>query len=237
MRNYQLHPSQFCVGKAYKVSSKNFLWHQVESKRKKKRNKREKKLVWENFRDDAFWGILAKKKKKPLQCSKCLTVELTTFYISDTSFALLDIKISTEGNGLCSSVYYKPTDSRSYLLYSSSHPSLAKDYISFSQFLRLRLCSDDSDFSEKSEAMSQLATLFLSFKWATTVPNKLIDSQHYKRLRWKTLIAFYSLSHFTLATMQLNLSFLKTFNYSTTIQRLVLPFRNLHKFHSNVKKT
>ena len=96
MRNYQLHPSQFCVGKAYKVSSKNFLWHQVEFKRKKKRNKREKKLVWENFRDDAFWGILAKKKKKPLQCSKCLTVELTTFYISDTSFALLDIKISIE---------------------------------------------------------------------------------------------------------------------------------------------
>ena len=43
--------------------------------------------------------------------------------------------------------------------------------------------------------------------------------------------------HFTLATTQLNLSFLKTFNYSTTIQRLVLPFRNLHKFHSNVKKT
>ena len=180
----------------------------------------------------AFWL-----KKKPLQCSKCLTVELTTFYISDTSFALLDIKISIEGNGLCSSVYYKPTDSRSYLLYSSSHPSLAKDSISFSQFLRLRLCSDDSDFSEKSEAMSQLATLFLSFKWATTVPNKLINSQHYKRLRRKTLIAIYSLSHFTLATTQLNLSFLKTFNYSTTIQRLVLPFRNLHKFHSNVKKT
>ena len=138
---------------------------------------------------------------------------------------------------VCNSVYYKPTDSYSYLLYSSSHPSLAKDYISFSQFLRLRLCSDDSDFSEKSEAMSQLATLFLSFKWATTVPNKLIDSQHYKRLRRKTLIVFYSLSHFTLATTQLNLSFLKTFNYSTTIQRLVLPFRNLHKFHSNVKKT
>ena len=98
----------------------------------------------------AFWL-----KKKPLQCSKCLTVELTTFYISNTSFALLDIKISIEGNGLCSSVYYKPTDSRSYLLYSSSHPSLGKVSISFSQFLRLRLCSDDSDFPEKSEAMSQ----------------------------------------------------------------------------------
>ena len=52
-----------------------------------------------------------------------------TWAISDTSLAFLDIKISIEGNGLCTSV---------------------------SQFLRLRrLCSDDSDFSEKSEAMCQ----------------------------------------------------------------------------------
>ena len=76
--------------------------------------------------------------------------------ISDTSLAFLDIKISIEGNGLCTSVYYKPTDSHSYLLYSSSHPSHVKNSIPFSQFLRLRrLCSDDSDFSEKSEAMCQ----------------------------------------------------------------------------------
>ena len=40
-----------------------------------------------------------------------------------------------------------------------------------------------------------VAILTLSFKRATTVPNKLTDSQHYKRLRRKTLIAFYSLSH------------------------------------------
>ena len=45
-----------------------------------------------------------------------------TWKISDTSLAFLDIKISIEGNGLCTSVYYKPTDSHSYLLYSSSHP-------------------------------------------------------------------------------------------------------------------
>ena len=79
-----------------------------------------------------------------------------TWEISDTSLAFLDIKISIEGNGLCTSVYYKPTDSHSYLLYSSSHPSHVKNSIPFSQFLRLRrLCSDDSDFSEKSEAMCQ----------------------------------------------------------------------------------
>ena len=44
--------------------------------------------------------------------------------ISDTSLAFLDIKISIEVNGLCTSVHYKPTDSHSYLLYSSSHPFL-----------------------------------------------------------------------------------------------------------------
>ena len=77
-----------------------------------------------------------------------------TWEISDTSLAFLDIKVSIEGNGLCISVHYKPTDSHSYLLYSSSHPSHAKNSIPYSQFLRLRrLCSDDSDFSLKSEEM------------------------------------------------------------------------------------
>ena len=57
-------------------------------------------------------------------------------------------------NGLCTSVHYKPTDSHSYLLHSSSHPSHVKNAIPYSQFLRLRrLCSDDSDFSNKSKEM------------------------------------------------------------------------------------
>ena len=65
--------------------------------------------------------------------------------ISDTSSAFLDIKISIEGNVLCTSVHNKPTDSHSYLLYSSSHPPHVKNSIPFSQFLRLRrLCADDS---------------------------------------------------------------------------------------------
>ena len=72
-----------------------------------------------------------------------------------------------------------------------------------------------------------VAILSLSIKRATTVPNKSIDSQHYRRLRRKILITFHSLSHFTLTTMQLNLSFLKTLNYPETIQRLALSFRNL----------
>ena len=77
-----------------------------------------------------------------------------TWEISDTSLAFPDIKLSIEGNGLCTSVHYKPTDSHSYLLYSSSHPSHDKNSIPYSQLLRLRrLCSEDSDFSLKSEEM------------------------------------------------------------------------------------
>ena len=54
-------------------------------------------------------------------------------------------------------MHYKPTDSHSYLLYSSSHPSHVKNSIPYSQFLRLRrrLCSQDSDFSLKSEEMCE----------------------------------------------------------------------------------
>ena len=58
--------------------------------------------------------------------------------ISDTSLAFLDIKVSVKGNGLCTSVHYKPTDSHSYLLYSSSHPPHVKNSIPYFQFLRLR---------------------------------------------------------------------------------------------------
>ena len=61
-----------------------------------------------------------------------------TCEISNTSLAFLDIKLFIEGNGLCTSVHYKPTDCHSYLLYSSSHPSHVKNSIPYSQLLRLR---------------------------------------------------------------------------------------------------
>ena len=41
-------------------------------------------------------------------------------------------------------------------MHSSSHPAHVKNSIPYSQFLRLRrLCSDDTDFSEKAEEMCQ----------------------------------------------------------------------------------
>ena len=77
-----------------------------------------------------------------------------TWQISETSIAFLDINVSIHNNALSTSVYYKPTEARSYLLHSSSHPYHVKNSISFSQFLRL-LCSDELDFSNKSEEMLQ----------------------------------------------------------------------------------
>ena len=73
-----------------------------------------------------------------------------TWEVSNTSLAFLDVKVSIEGTGLCTSVHCKPTYSHSYFLYSSLHPSHVKNSIPYSQFLRPRpLCSDNSDFSLK----------------------------------------------------------------------------------------
>ena len=89
-----------------------------------------------------------------------------------------------------------------------------KSSIPFSQFLRLRhLCSDDSDFSEKSEAMCQFFDKRgypVSVVQAGHHRAQQIDTRHYNRLRRKTLIAFHSISHFTLTTTQLDLTFFKT---------------------------
>ena len=131
-----------------------------------------------------------------------------TWEISDSSLAFLDIKLSINGNGLCTSVHYKPTDSHSYLLYSSSHPSHVKNSIPYSQILRLRrLCSEDFVVRKCAISSRNVAILLLLFKQAIIAPNKLIGSQHYKRLRRRIIIEFHSPSHFTLTTTQLNPSF------------------------------
>ena len=85
-------------------------------------------------------------KRKIVECENLL----------ENSLAFIDIKLSISDNGLSSSVQYKQPDCDNYLLQSSSHPQPVKNAIPFSQFLGLRrLCSDDSDFNNKCEEMSQ----------------------------------------------------------------------------------
>ena len=153
-----------------------------------------------------------------------------TWEILETSLAFLDIKVSISGNVLCTSVHCKPTDSHSYLLYSSSHPSHVKNYIPYSQFLRLRrLCAS---FSKNVAIMS------LWSKRAIIAPNNSIDSQHYKRHKKIRMTEFHSPSLSILIITQSKVSFFKiVLNYSKMIPRLVEFFLNLHLFHSNATKT
>ena len=55
----------------------------------------------------------------------------TRLSISETSVSFLDINVSVSDSGLATTVHYKPTDSHSYLLHSSSHPSHVKNSNSF----------------------------------------------------------------------------------------------------------
>ena len=106
-----------------------------------------------------------------------------TWEISETSVTFLDINISVQDNNLATSVHYKPTDSHSYLLYSSSHPSHVKDSIPYSQFLRLsRLCREDSDFNSKCNEMSNFFSErgypdSISIVSKTSIENPLLNHQ------------------------------------------------------------
>lgn len=74
--------------------------------------------------------------------------------ISDDSIPFLDLNISIRLNQIQTSIYYKPTDSHSYLPYDSCHPKHVLDSIPFSQFLRLkRICSENCDFLSQSTKM------------------------------------------------------------------------------------
>ena len=118
-------------------------------------------------------------------------------------------------------------------LYSSSHPSHVKNSIPYSQFLRLRrLCSDDSDFSSKSEEMCQF---FEKRGYPVPVAKaghhraQQIDQQSALQTSQKDKndrIPFTSL--FILIITQSKPSFLTTSNYFKMTPRLVKYFRNQH---------
>ena len=70
--------------------------------------------------------------------------------ISDTELSFLDITLRITDDHISTTIYYKDTDSYTYLHYQSSHPSHCKKGLPCSQLLWLRLlCSEDLDFLEK----------------------------------------------------------------------------------------
>ena len=119
-----------------------------------------------------------------------------TWEISETSIAFLDIKVSINGDGLSTSVHYKPTDSHNYLLHPSSHPSHVKNSIQFSHFLDFdvyALMTPIFPTNQRKCAISSrsVTILILLSTRLNTVLNRLIDSQHCKRHRRKRTREFH----------------------------------------------
>ena len=125
---------------------------------------------------------------------------------------------------------------------SSSRPSHVKNSITFLQFLRLRrLCSDDSDFSEKSEATCQ-------FFDKRGYPVSVVQAGHHRAQqidrqsalqtaekentdRIPLTLTFHPHNHAVKSIILKNLKLLQKDSETGTI--FSLP----HLFHSNVTKT
>ena len=79
-----------------------------------------------------------------------------TYDISNTIVNFLDISISKTQHGLTTDIFYKDTDTHSYVRYESVHPPSCKKGIPYSQFLRLRrICNNDQTFERRSDEMSE----------------------------------------------------------------------------------
>ena len=75
--------------------------------------------------------------------------------ISSSYPSFLDIKLQITDNHITTSIFYKETNSHSYLNNDSSHNPKCVTSIPFSELLPLwRLCSDDEDFTTKANEMS-----------------------------------------------------------------------------------
>eukprot|EP00061_Rhincodon_typus_P001700 g15502.t1 len=78
-----------------------------------------------------------------------------TWSISDFSLIFLDISFSISGDRLTTNIQYKPTDSHSYLDYTSSQLASCKDSIPFSQFLHVcYICSHVANIDKGPSEMS-----------------------------------------------------------------------------------
>ena len=76
------------------------------------------------------------------------------YQISSSYLSFLDMKLQITDNHITTSIFYKETDSHSYLHNDSSHNSKWITSIPFSELLHLRrLCSDNEDFKTKANDM------------------------------------------------------------------------------------
>jgi len=100
-----------------------------------------------------------------------------TFETFNICAHFLDIEIKITGGKFTTSLYTKPTDSKNYLLYNSSHPKATLNSIAYSQFLRIkRICSLHSDFVLESDKLFSTFRLIEDCGYPNHILEKAYDS-------------------------------------------------------------
>ena len=108
-----------------------------------------KPRIWFRFIDD-IWGIFRGTEIELKEfVNYCNLFHDSIKFTLNTwrSLSFLDVITYNSNNRIISTVYVKPTDTRSYLDYKSCHPQSNKSSIPFSQFLRIRRnCTEWTEF-------------------------------------------------------------------------------------------
>ena len=122
--------------------------------------KREFISSWKRFLDDCF--ISWTKSKADLDNLKNMLNTLHE-YIKFTvesnvsQLPFLDCFVIKRNTGIETDIFYKPTDSKTYLLFTSSHPKHSKISIPFSLARRLRtIISEEETFTKHTKELEQL---------------------------------------------------------------------------------
>ena len=77
-----------------------------------------------------------------------LIISQTSIRLSRTHIlfqTIQSLSLTIENNHIKSFAHFRPTDSHNYLLFSSSHPPSCKQFIPFTQLLRIKRCCSDND--------------------------------------------------------------------------------------------
>lgn len=127
------------------------------------------------------------------------------------SVCFLDTKLNTKNRSIETNIYYKPTDSHTYLRYDSAHPRPCKNGIPYSQFLRLKkICSVEEEFAKQAKIMS-------SFFVKRGYPERIVKESLQKVNRCERNVLLENSSKSTTTRIPLVLTYNKLFKPATDI--------------------
>ena len=128
---------------------------------------------WKRYLDDCF--IIWNQDLNKLQEFKTLLNNIDdhiqfTMESSDKELPFLDILIIKNETTIETDIYFKPTDSKQYLLYTSCHPKHTKNNIPYN--LARRICTIVSNTQTRDQRLDELRSILRKRRY----PNTLIDT-------------------------------------------------------------